>query len=89
MLTSGPNPSNVGQTMTFTAAVSSSGSTPTGTVAFKQGATTLGTETLDPTRTAIFSTSTLTAGSHKVAATDDGSYELCEQHIGFGDQVVQ
>jgi len=41
-LTSSPNPSSAGQTVTFTSVVSSSAGTPGGTVTFKQGTTTLG-----------------------------------------------
>jgi hypothetical protein len=42
-LVSSPNPSTFGQTVTFTATVASGAGTPTGTVTFKDGATTLGT----------------------------------------------
>jgi hypothetical protein len=43
-LTSSQNPSNFGQAVTFTATVT--GTSPTGTVTFKDGATVLGTGTL-------------------------------------------
>jgi hypothetical protein len=90
-LTSGPNPSTVGQTVTFTATVSWSGGAlqNAGTVAFKQGATTLGTGTLDPTGTATFSTSTLTKGSHNVAATYNGSTNFTISTSAAVTQVVQ
>jgi len=88
-LTSDPNPSTVGTTVTFTATVTSSGGTPTGTVAFKQGATTLGTGTLNPSGTATFSTSTLTKGSHSVAATYNGSTNFATSTSASVTQVAQ
>src|SRR5208283_5086159 len=45
-LTSSPNPSNVGQSVTFSSVVSGKGTTPTGSVTFKEGKTSLGTVTL-------------------------------------------
>src|SRR5262249_5733078 len=45
-LSSSANPSVYGQTVTFTAVVSSSSGTPTGTVTFYEGSTTLGTAML-------------------------------------------
>jgi uncharacterized repeat protein (TIGR01451 family) len=50
------NPSTFNQSVTFTATVSGSGGTPTGTVTFKDGAATLGTGTLSAGGTATFST---------------------------------
>ena len=64
------DPSVYGQAITFTATVTptaSSGFTPTGTVTFLDGATTLGTGTLSTTggvTTATLTTSALFAGSH-------------------------
>ncbi|MEA2907835.1 MAG: hypothetical protein QOI12_5222 [Alphaproteobacteria bacterium] len=71
-LTSSQNPSTVGQSVTFTAAVSGSSGTPTGTVTFKDGATTLGTGTLNGGGQATFSASSLTPGSHSITATYNG-----------------
>ncbi len=45
-LTSTPNPSQVGQSVTFSVVVSGSGVTPTGSVTFEEGKTVLGTVTL-------------------------------------------
>ena len=56
-LTSSVNPSTVGQTVTFTAAVTSSGGTPTGTVNFLDGTTQIGSGTLNGSGVATFSTS--------------------------------
>jgi hypothetical protein len=59
-LTSSLNPAEYGQLVIFTATVSHTGSgTPTGSVAFKNGSTLLGTGTLSGAGKASFSTSTL------------------------------
>src|ERR1043166_4354169 len=71
---SGVNPSVFGQSVTFTATVSSlapGAGTPTGTVAFKDGATTLGTGTLSAAQ-ATLTTSLLSAGSHSITAVYNG-----------------
>jgi parallel beta-helix repeat protein len=74
-LTSAPNPSNFGQTVTFTATVAApqSTTTPTGTVTFMDGATTLGSTSLSASDVAQFSTSLLAAGSHNITAVFGGS----------------
>jgi hypothetical protein len=66
------NPSTFGAAVTFTATVTSSGGTPTGTVTFKNGTATLGTGTLSSGK-ATFKTSTLTLGSHSITAVYGGS----------------
>ena len=63
-LASSANPAVYGTLVTFTATVTGPGATPTGTVFFKDGATVLGTGTLDPAGVATFTTNKLTvAGS--------------------------
>jgi hypothetical protein len=69
-LFSNPNPSNVGQSVTFTAVVTES--TATGTVTFADGGTTLGTVPLQEDGTATFSTSALPAGLRQIVATYSG-----------------
>ena len=71
ILVSSVNPSTVGQAVTFTATVSSGGGTPTGTITFKDGGTTLATVPLSGV-TASFTTSSLTAGSHSITAVYSG-----------------
>jgi len=66
---SSTNPS-YGTSVTFSAAVASSGGTPTGMVTFMDGATVLGTGILSGGTTYI--TSTLGLGSHSVTATFGG-----------------
>lgn len=76
-LASTPNPSVAGASVTFTATVT--GSAPTGTVAFRDGATTMagcGAVALagtGNTRSATCTTSALVVGSHPVVASYSGS----------------
>ena len=76
-MTSSPNPSTLGQTVTFKVAVTvvaPGGGTPTGTVTLKDGSTTLGTTALVAGK-ATFSTSLLAHGSHSMAAVYAGSVD--------------
>ncbi|MGH9502144.1 MAG: Ig-like domain repeat protein [Terriglobales bacterium] len=74
-LTSSLNPSTFGQTITLTATVAQvTGPTkPTGSVTFKDGATTLGTGALNGSGVATLAISTLTAGSHSLTASYAGT----------------
>jgi hypothetical protein len=73
-LTANPNPVTVGSSVTFTASVTSSGSAiPTGTVAFRDGATVLGSSSLNSSGLATFLTSSLSAGSHSITAIYGGN----------------
>jgi hypothetical protein len=72
-LASSRNPSNVGQSVTFTASVTPQFSgTVKGTVTFYDGATALKTVALSG-GVAKFTTSTLASGSHNITATYNGS----------------
>jgi hypothetical protein len=64
----------VGASVTFTATVSpASGTpTPTGTVTFKDGATTLGTGTLNSSGVATYATGSLAKGAHAITASYGG-----------------
>jgi hypothetical protein len=63
-----------GQAITFTAAVApkSGSDVPTGTVAFSDGATQLGTVSLNSAAAAAFDTSSLAIGSHSISAVYSG-----------------
>lgn len=69
------NPSTFGQSVRFTATVkptaTTTAATPTGTVTFQQGTTTLGTATLVG-GSGTFTTSTLAAGTHSITAVYSG-----------------
>jgi hypothetical protein len=69
-LQSSVNPSTPGQAVTFTATVT--GSSPTGTVTFKDGATTLGTGAVNSFGQATFTTSALSLGTHSITASYGG-----------------
>ncbi len=68
-VTSSQNPSSVGQPVTFTA--TATGTSPTGTVTFKNGATVLGTTSLSG-GVATLTTSSLIFGSHSITAEYGG-----------------
>ncbi|HEY3971571.1 MAG TPA: FG-GAP-like repeat-containing protein [Candidatus Sulfotelmatobacter sp.] len=73
-ITSSPNPSRLGQPVTFTATVKGSvtkSSTPSGTVVFKDGAIILANVPL-ASGTAAFTTSSLRQGRHNITATYTG-----------------
>jgi len=61
------NPSTYNQSVTFTATVTATGGTPTGTVTFKDGSSTLGTGTLSSGK-ATLAISTLAVASHSITA---------------------
>lgn len=72
-LTAAPNPAFFGQTVTLAAAVSGIPSTPTGSLAFLDGAATLATVPLDASGRAALTTSTLAVGVHTLTAVYAGS----------------
>ncbi len=72
-LVSSPNPSTVGQSVTFTATVAPQFmGTPTGTVTFKNGTVTLGTVTLS-SGISHYTTTKLAAGTWSITAVYNGS----------------
>ncbi|MGD0464871.1 MAG: Ig-like domain repeat protein, partial [Tepidisphaeraceae bacterium] len=74
-VSSSANPSVFGQSVTFTATVAATApgaGTPTGTVTFEDGSTTLGTGTLDGSGQTTLSTSALSVGSHSIAVVYGG-----------------
>jgi len=75
VLASSANPSAVGQSVTFTATVGTSGGggvTPDGTVTFTDGSTFLSTAPLSAGGVATFATTTLADGLHSITATYNG-----------------
>jgi uncharacterized repeat protein (TIGR01451 family) len=68
-VTSSVNPSFIGQNVTFTATVSSSAGTPTGSVQFKVDGSNAGAPVaLNASGVATYSTASLTLGTHTIAA---------------------
>jgi hypothetical protein len=92
VLTSSPNPSTVGQTVEFTATVtSSSENCVSGNVTFLDGTTVLGTSPVSQgisQASASFSTATLTAGNHSIKAEYAGATYVAPSVSNILVQVV-
>jgi len=75
-LSSSTSPSNVGDSVTFTATVSGSAGTPTGTVAFLDGSTAICSAAPLSSGQATCATASLAAGTHSITASysGDGTY---------------
>ena len=87
-LQSNPNPSAHGETVTFTATVSSAGpDTPTGKVAFKDGTLAIGSTTLSG-GVAVLHKSNLAAGTHSITATYQGDTDSGKSTSPVVQQVV-
>ena len=89
ILTSSVNPSVFGQPIIFTATVTGSSGTPSGTITFKNGSNTLGTGTLNGSGVATFSTSSLPVGStHSITAEYGGDVSFVTSTSSTVSQVV-
>jgi VCBS repeat-containing protein len=88
-VTSSKNPTMFGQAVTFTATVSATTGTPTGTVTFLDGGTSLGTETLDSTGAGSFTTSSLAVGTHSITASYSGDSNFSANTSAPFTQIVQ
>jgi hypothetical protein len=77
-LLASPTTVNSGQSVMLTANITGSGPTPTGTVVFTDGSTTLGTTTLNASGITTFSTSTLPQGTNNIEAfyAGDTNYSI-------------
>jgi hypothetical protein len=73
---SGSAPYYLCQPVTFTATVTSSSGTPTGTVTFYDGENAIGTAVLDGSGTATLEVTTFLLGTHSITATYN-SYDYC------------
>jgi hypothetical protein len=86
-LTSSLNPSNVGQSVTFTASVAPQFSgTVTGTVTFYDGTTALKTVGLSG-GVAKYTTSTLSSGSHTITSTYNGNVDFDSSSASLTQKV--
>ena len=88
-LTSSVNPSDFGQSVTFTATVSSGSGTPTGTVQFKDGGTNLGSAQSLTNGTAQLTTAALASGNHVITAdySGDSIFESGSATLSNGQTV--
>ena len=90
-IVSSGSPSVFGQPVTFTASVSATApgaGTPTGTVVFKDGATTLATVALDGSANAAFTTSSLSIATHPITATYGGNTTFTGSTSNTASQVA-
>jgi hypothetical protein len=87
-LSSSPNPSTQGQTVTFTAKISSPTVIPTGPVTFTAGKTVLGTAQLSGGK-ATLTTSALPVGSTKVTVTYYGDSNIAKSSASVTQTVQQ
>jgi minor extracellular serine protease Vpr len=87
-LSSAPNPSVYGQTVAFTASVTSNSGIPTGTVTFSEGSTTLGSSNLDGSGNATFNTTTLAVGNHSIVASYGGDTTFTASNSSAYAQTV-
>ena len=87
-LASSQNPSTYGQTVTLTASVNSTAGTPTGTVIFYDGLTSIGSATLSSGKAAI-AVSSLAAGSHSITAAYQGSVNFSASTSAAVSQTVK
>ncbi len=88
-LTSTANPVLVQNSITLTATVSSSVSTPTGSVTFLDGTTPIGTGTVNASGLATLAISTLSVGSHSITAVYSGDSNFVTLTSSALTQLVQ
>jgi Bacterial Ig-like domain (group 3) len=89
-VTSSQNPSVAGQPVTFSAVVSGSGGTPTGTVTFLDGGSPIGSGTLGSNGQTSFTIATLAVGNHTITASypGDGTFAGSTGSLTGNPQVV-
>jgi hypothetical protein len=76
--------------VTFTATIAGAyGGTPSNTVTFKDGTTTIGSVVLSTTSHQVFVISTLTVGTHNITATFVGGASFAPSTSAVLQQVVQ
>ena len=86
----GPNPSIPGESVSFTATVTSGSGTPSGTVQFKDGVTNLGAPVTLTAGQATFTTTTLSTGAHSITAVYSGDSSFATSTSGaVAHQVTQ
>jgi hypothetical protein len=87
-LTAAPNPVALQSTVTLTATVSSAVGTPTGSVVFSDGSTSLGTVPFS-NGLATLNVSTLAAGTHSLTATYEGDNDFASLTSSPVAEVIQ
>lgn len=83
------NPSGIGQPVTLTATITSNGvNIPTGTVTFSDGSTQLATIPVNDTGRAIYTTPSISAGSHSITASYSGDANFLPGTASLTQQVI-
>lgn len=92
-LVSSLNPSDFGQSVTFTATVTAQpgfhAGTPTGTATFFDGTTNIGSSNLNSSGVTSFTISALTVGAHSITASYNGDSNFTSSTSPVLNQVVQ
>lgn len=88
-LTSSANPATAGQNLTLTATIQGAHANPTGNVTFYDGGNMLATGTLNPNGTAIYTTNSLSPGTHSLTAVFGGSENFQAVVSPDLNQVIQ
>lgn len=92
LLATSVNPASVGQAISFTATVKTTGAftqIPTGTVTFSADGTTFATANIQADGTAVATTSTLALGSHSIVASFTGNSTMSASTSTTLTEVVQ
>gem|GEM_PF-3508986 len=87
-VSSSNNPQNVGQGVTFTASTGTNVPAATGTISFYDGATLLGTGTVNGSGSTTFVTTALTVGSHNITAQYSGDSNYAGSTSAILTQVI-
>jgi Bacterial Ig-like domain (group 3) len=87
-LSSSPNPAAVGQSALFTAVVAGTGGTPSGSVLFLDGGTSIGAGTLNGSGAATFGTASLSTGVHSITAQYLGDSRFVPANSATLNQTV-
>jgi hypothetical protein len=88
-VTASPSPGTVGQPVTITARVAGPGGTPTGAVAFRDGAEELGTERLSADGSAMLTVARLSSGTHAITASYSGDANFAPSGSPAYAQVLE
>ena len=89
-LSSSVNPVTLGQSVSLTATVAGGTPRPTGTIEFLDGATVLGTSTVNASGTATLAISTLTFGTQSITATYEGDIDhAVSTSTALSEKVVE
>ena len=87
-LISSKNPAVAGQGVQFTATASATGPTPTGTVTFLDGGSQMGQVAVTANGTALFSTNSLTVGTHSIQAVYSGDANYNSQTAAVSEIIL-